>query len=486
MKIEFVGAPFKNIGTTVQNLLQSSNRVSIAVAFLQKSGVEKIKNCIEECEEKETSIFVITGLNYGFTNPDALRELLYLDISCNIFQDENFHPKLYIFEKNENEATIIIGSSNLSEGGLSKNYEANLIISGNVTESPIKNAIEYFSLLQSKSIPLNEKIIELYSKTKKKIDNLNNTIDDEYEKLKDDLNDYLNQKTSPIELTVQEIKDLVETAMTNSEEGGDCYERGEMTEAYDLYKESCLIYDKLANVNVLIDNEDCLIKKVSNLLNMAWILIQLEAFDEAKNCTDEAEVISKSKGNKKNHLEALGLGAIVRRLTKEGNEKCDAFIKIFENDSEILNDDYNLIGNVYNQSAECKFELKIGDAYKHSLNAIKYFKDSLKISNSKFDSMIAYNNIANAYLFNNEIKPEPDYDIINIRKNYEKALFIAKDELNSNFWEALIRMDFGAFGYISTMESCRNFKKAKKIFENSEYYELINSVDELIKTFECS
>jgi len=495
MKIEFAGAPFENIDGTIQNLLKTSTRVSIAVAFLQKSGVEIIKNYIEECNEKETSIFIVTGLNYGFTNPKALEELLDLDISCNIFQDENFHPKLYIFEKNEKDVTVIVGSSNLSEGGLSTNYEANVILKGMVTESPIKDAIEYFSLLQSKSIPLDGKIVELYGKIKKKTDNLTDTIDEEHEKLRVELNGYLNQKASSVELTIQEIVGKLENAMANFNNGWECYERGEMIEAYDLYKKSCSSYDKLLDAHVLIDNKDCSIKKVSSLLNMAWILCQLYKFDEAKKCTDEAEVISKSKGNKKYCIEAIGLGALVRGLTKEANKKCDEFIKIYESNKEILeNDDNVLIGNVYAHSAEymCDFNINLSDAYKHSLYAIEYFSKSLEFPDSEITSMIAYLNIAATYQIKNMIKAEPDYDVIEVRKNYDKALSIAKDELNSKFWEAIVRMnigtyyDLGTYYHISPMELRFNLKSAKKIFENLGYLELIDSLDEIIESLECS
>jgi HKD family nuclease len=499
MKIEFIGAPFENIDGIIPKLLKTSNRVSIAVAFLQKSGVEKLKNYLGECNENGTSISVITGLNYSFTNPKALEELLNLDISCNIFQDENFHPKLYIFEKNETDVTVIVGSSNLSEGGLSTNYEANVILKGNVTESPIKNAIEYFSHLESKSIPLDETIIDLYSKTKEIKDNINSTIDDEYEELRAELTDYLNQKISSIELTSEEVVTLFINAESNSNNGLDCYERGEMIEAYNLFKESCSIYDELSNAFVLIDNKlisiekienkDCSIEKVSSLINMAWVLYQLHKSDEAKNCTDEAEVISKSKGNNKYLLEAIGLGAIIRGLSKEANEKCDEFIKIYESNKDILeNEDDYLIGNVYSSSAECKWEFKInhGNAYKHSLNAIQYFSKSIEHSDSKFATMIAYLNIAIAYHINNEIKPEPDFDCIEIKNIYEKALSIAEDELNSKFWEASVRMDIGESYCSSKMESCFYLKRAKKIFEGLEYYDLINSVDELIEYYGCS
>ena len=157
MRIEFVGSPIKNIKHKIRYLINNSENVKIAVAYLKNSGLESIKQSLKENRQNNKKISIITGLDFGITDSESLLELQNMNISCNIINDLNFHPKLYIFE-NFDSATMILGSSNLSEGGLAINYEANIIITGKKFESPLKDAIEYFSFLQSKSIPLNEKI----------------------------------------------------------------------------------------------------------------------------------------------------------------------------------------------------------------------------------------------------------------------------------------------------------------------------------------
>ena len=71
------------------------------------------------------------------TTPFALKEILRLEkeassgFEARIFSTSErklFHPKIYMFKKSDGSFTIIIGSSNLTEGGLFKNIEASVMI----------------------------------------------------------------------------------------------------------------------------------------------------------------------------------------------------------------------------------------------------------------------------------------------------------------------------------------------------------------------
>lgn len=98
MDIKFIGAPIKNIENEVQTLLKMSKNVSIAVAFLKNSGMELIKKGIEESKKNGTKISIVTGLDFGITDSESLRELLDMGVSCNVVNDLNYHPKMYLFE----------------------------------------------------------------------------------------------------------------------------------------------------------------------------------------------------------------------------------------------------------------------------------------------------------------------------------------------------------------------------------------------------
>ena len=314
-----------------------------------------------------------------------------LDIPCNIIHGENFHPKLYIFEKNDEDITIIIGYSNLSEGGLSTNYEANIILTGNISDLPIISAIEYFSYLKTKSIPIDKRIIELYCETKKFLE-----LNDEIDKSNNyDLNNYLENLKSK---TAINYKELMEKAQKQSEIGLNFYEIGDLKNALNFLRESNTIYNELISIDVLSDKSDCIIGKIANLINMSWILLQLKELDEARIYADKAEVLSRSIDNQKYILDALAVVALTRgdKETKEMNKKCDTFIKIYESNKDNVDfEDYGIIGQIYSLSAECKLILKIriNDAYKQSYNSINYLEKALESTKSNFNSMITHCNI---------------------------------------------------------------------------------------------
>ena len=57
--------------------------------------------------------------------------------------EKSYHPKIYI-AKRKNEVRILIGSSNLTNGGLYSNIEGNILLSGNVDEPVISDVLEFF------------------------------------------------------------------------------------------------------------------------------------------------------------------------------------------------------------------------------------------------------------------------------------------------------------------------------------------------------
>jgi HKD family nuclease len=67
------------------------------------------------------------GVDLGGTSRDVLEELLRWNCEVFIFHNPipraTFHPKIYLFE-NATETTLIVGSNNLTDGGLYTNYEA--------------------------------------------------------------------------------------------------------------------------------------------------------------------------------------------------------------------------------------------------------------------------------------------------------------------------------------------------------------------------
>jgi len=79
-------------------------------------------------------IIAIVGRSFNHTHPDAIQWLLKKASAMRVFRREKglFHPKLYLFMDGDRYA-LFAGSSNLTYGGFYENYEANVLIEGDLS-----------------------------------------------------------------------------------------------------------------------------------------------------------------------------------------------------------------------------------------------------------------------------------------------------------------------------------------------------------------
>lgn len=80
---------------------------------------------------------VTFGLAFAQTDPDLVDALVGLP-GCQVvtaFRGGTYHPKIYAFRSGK-KAAAIVGSANLTRGGLGRNREASALISGSV-EDPV-------------------------------------------------------------------------------------------------------------------------------------------------------------------------------------------------------------------------------------------------------------------------------------------------------------------------------------------------------------
>jgi HKD family nuclease len=110
-----------------------------AIAFVKRSGTKHIRVPLKEFSERGGVARISAGIDAGGTSAEGLTDLLEaLDDRGSVFVFKNansstFHPKIYLF-RNTDAAEIIVGSSNLTEGGLFTNYEAGFLIRLNLAE----------------------------------------------------------------------------------------------------------------------------------------------------------------------------------------------------------------------------------------------------------------------------------------------------------------------------------------------------------------
>ena len=130
MDIDYIAQPDTQLGLALSTMLDSgapASRIVFASAFVGFQTIMRIKHQVADLRAKGTDVRFILGVDLNGTSQEVLKELLDWNIDVRIVKHRTpghtFHPKLYLFEW-DHQATIIVGSNNLTEGGFFKNYEA--------------------------------------------------------------------------------------------------------------------------------------------------------------------------------------------------------------------------------------------------------------------------------------------------------------------------------------------------------------------------
>lgn len=112
--------------TAVNELLQIENIDSylFSLAFVRKAGVERIINNLQNVSDK---IDIFIGIRNGITSIQSIFALQKVGIHPYVVDtatnNKIFHPKIYA-AYNAEKAHVILGSANLTFGGLNQNIEA--------------------------------------------------------------------------------------------------------------------------------------------------------------------------------------------------------------------------------------------------------------------------------------------------------------------------------------------------------------------------
>lgn len=136
-------------GTELNALLElpSYSAFSFAVAWIRSSGAKRLEKSLRGLLGRAGTVRGTVGVDIENTSKEGLEALLSLsahgDAQFWVYHDENqrtvFHPKIYLLET-KTEATLIVGSNNLTESGLYTNTEAGLRVEGKRDDGTIKDA----------------------------------------------------------------------------------------------------------------------------------------------------------------------------------------------------------------------------------------------------------------------------------------------------------------------------------------------------------
>ena len=145
-------------------LFKSCDSFELSVAFIADSGLAALKECFDYLRNHHIPGKIITSTYLGFNAPSMFKKLLkYNNIEIKIFEGKGFHPKGYIFHK-DNQTDMMIGSSNLTQSALAENQEWNLFFSSNTQKDIVLKVEEEFDKQWKQSISLTEEWIEEYQK----------------------------------------------------------------------------------------------------------------------------------------------------------------------------------------------------------------------------------------------------------------------------------------------------------------------------------
>ncbi len=146
--------------THLDKLLSGAESFQCSVAYLNRTGLGMIEPYVEDILKLSGNIHFIHGLEPSVTEPDTIRRLVKMkeqnysmqyhvlirQASNSNIEDTKrlFHPKIYLINKIQDRSHCVIGSSNLTLGGLQENYEINALISGDIKAPEIVQCVNAF------------------------------------------------------------------------------------------------------------------------------------------------------------------------------------------------------------------------------------------------------------------------------------------------------------------------------------------------------
>ena len=165
----------KKVFDTLKDNLENCEEFMFSVAFINDSGLNLFKQIFLDLKKKNPKIKgrIITSNYLSFTEPKALRDLLYYEnIEVRMFyinesDKVGFHTKGYIFKYKDDQYKVVIGSSNITQSALTCNNEWNNLIVSTSEGEIMRNILSEFERMWNFSKPLNE-IINQYEEEYKK------------------------------------------------------------------------------------------------------------------------------------------------------------------------------------------------------------------------------------------------------------------------------------------------------------------------------
>jgi len=152
--------------------LARAARADIAVAFVMRSGVERLDDGFRQLLARGGHLRLVTGDYQGITDPDALRQLddlqlayaAQVQVRAFVSDGRSFHPKSYLLIGGELDGVAYVGSSNLSRSALEEGVEWNYRVLTSRDGAGFAEVVRAFEKLWNHpaTVPLDSAWIEAY------------------------------------------------------------------------------------------------------------------------------------------------------------------------------------------------------------------------------------------------------------------------------------------------------------------------------------
>ena len=181
MTVSFVDNVSVQMVDVLNNSIANARDARLSVAYVSAAGVSLIREALLRCCSEEGTVEFIVGVDSFATEPDALRMLLQFQedgqpVTCVCHgnpasgRGSIYHPKLYLLDHGE-ATDVIVGSSNLTDGGLRKNTELNAVMeldSGDETLDDVRGVYDHFKFASECFTP-DAEFVEAYAEAAERV-----------------------------------------------------------------------------------------------------------------------------------------------------------------------------------------------------------------------------------------------------------------------------------------------------------------------------
>ena len=149
-----------SLGYLLQSNLKNADRFLTATAYLSLGGLGWVMDSLNQILDRQGQVSVLHGFYPRITETEAIKKLAAmamdfpLSMSYHVYMppilntEGTFHAKMYLASEGEQWRNVI-GSSNLTHGGLSSNLEANCILTGDSSDREIQECRSIFEKIHS-------------------------------------------------------------------------------------------------------------------------------------------------------------------------------------------------------------------------------------------------------------------------------------------------------------------------------------------------